>query len=395
MTATNRLLLTATILLLTGCAPRTETDIVLRGSVEDNLPASSIILGRVLDQQYDYIEPIDTLSVSTDGSFEMRSDTLQPALYALVPMTDESYNNTILYAFLEPGVNKVTMGANSSRFLTIHAEGTDLAERYQAYADGMSRAANKQLMDSLENEFNRIRSLGDDEAMRQIKEKTDPYFYKSEEDRQAYIDSVMSSDLPTDLFGLYLFYTNRLPSLSLNTIDEINSVREELGHFDPATQESDMYHNAVAMLDHSSQSAVGVEAPEISGTTPEGDRVSLSDLRGKYVLVDFWSSTCTWCRAETPSLRRVYETFAGDSITVLGVSEDVERVPWLHAIREDKVTWPQILLDREAISPTNRVYNIRGIPQILLLDPEGKILHRDLRGDAIYDTVEAALQFTH
>lgn len=395
MTATNRLLLTATLLLLAGCAPQTETGLVLRGSVEDNLPASSIILGRVLDQQYDYIKPIDTLSVTTDGDFEMRSDTLPPALYALVPMTDESYNNAILYAFLEPGVNKVTLGVNSSRFLTIHAEGTDLADRYQAYADGMRRAANRQLLDSLENEFNRVRSLGDDEAMRQIKENTDPYFYKSEEDRQAYIDSVMSSDLPTDLFGLYLFYTNRLPRLSLNTIDEINSVREELGHFDPATQGSDMYRNAIAMLDHSSQSAVGVEAPEISGTTPEGDRVSLSDLRGKYVLVDFWSSTCTWCRAETPNLRRVYETFTGDHFTVLGVSEDVEREPWLHAIREDKVTWPQILLDKDAISPTNRVYNIRGIPQILLLDPEGKILHRDLRGDAIYEAVDAALKSTH
>lgn len=395
MTATNRLLLTATLLLLAGCAPQTETGLVLRGSVEDNLPASSIILGRVLDQQYDYIEPIDTLSVTADGDFEMRSDTLPPALYALVPMTDESYNNAILYAFLEPGVNKVTLGVNSSRFLTIHAEGTVLADRYQAYADGMRRAANRQLLDSLENEFNRVRSLGDDEAMRQIKENTDPYFYKSEEDRQAYIDSVMSSDLPTDLFGLYLFYTNRLPRLSLNTIDEINSVREELGHLDPATQGSDMYRNAIAMLDHSSQSAVGVEAPEISGTTPEGDRVSLSDLRGKYVLVDFWSSTCTWCRAETPNLRRVYETFAGDHFTVLGVSEDVEREPWLHAIREDKVTWPQILLDKDAISPTNRVYNIRGIPQILLLDPEGKILHRDLRGDAIYESVDAALKSTH
>ena len=368
---------------------------VLRGSVEDNLHTSSIILGRVLDQQYDYIEPIDTLSVTTDGDFEMRSDTLPPALYALVPMTDESYNNAILYAFLEPGVNKVTLGVNSSRFLTIHADGTGLAERYQAYADGMSRAANRQLMDSLENEFNRVRSLGDDKAMRQIKENTDPYFYKSEEDRQAYIDSVMSSDLPTDLFGLYLFYTNRLPRLSLNTIEEINSVREELGHFDPATQGSDMYRNAIAMLDHSSQSAVGVEAPEISGTTPEGDRVSLSDLRGKFVLVDFWSSTCTWCRAETPSVRRVYETFAGDHFTVLGVSEDVEREPWLHAIQEDKVTWPQILLDKDAISPTNKVYNIRGIPQILLLDPEGKILHRDLRGDAIYEAVDAALKSTH
>lgn len=395
MTATNRLLLTATLLLLAGCAPQTETGMVLRGSVEDNLPTSSIILGRVLDQQYDYIEPIDTLSVTTDGDFEMRSDTLPPALYALVPMTDESYNNAILYAFLEPGVNKVTLGVNPSRFLTIHAEGTDLAERYQAYADGMRRAANRQLLDSLENEFNCVRSLGDDEAMRQIKENTDPYFYKSEEDRQAYIDSVMSSDLPTDLFGLYLFYTNRLPRLSLNTIDEINSVREELGHFDPATQGSDMYRSAIAMLDHSSQSAVGVEAPEISGTTLEGDRVSLSDLRGKYVLVDFWSSTCTWCRAETPSVRRVYETFAGDHFTILGVSEDVEREPWLHAIQEDKVTWPQILLDKDAISPTNKVYNIRGIPQILLLDPEGKILHRDLRGDAIYEAVDAALKSTH
>lgn len=373
-----------------GCSEQTPAGIRIEGQIDKELPVTAVVLSRVLDQHYDWVDPIDTLEV-TDGAFSLQCDTLPASLYALTPVTDQMYNNGILYLFLGKGTNKVTLGVNKYNFITLHAEGTDLAERYQAYVDGMEEAENKPLTDSLTNLFYRVRDTGDMDALAKVKEETDPYFYKSDDDKKAYIARVME-DVPSDLFGLYLYYTNTFSQYALGSTAEIERVREELEYFDAEAKESPIYERIDKTLTRAAGSVIGATAPDFSGTTPEGETVELKDLRGKYVLVDFWSSTCTWCRAETPNIRKVYETFKSDRFTVLGVSQDSSREPWIHAMEEDKTTWPQILLEADKIGIVNRDYNVQGIPLILLVDPEGKILARDLRGDAIYEAVEEALE---
>lgn len=205
-----------------------------------------------------------------------------------------------------------------------------------------------------------------------------------------YIASQLAQ-MPTDLFGVYLYYTHKFSRYKLGTMEEIASVREELNNFDQETHESPLYKRMVETLDRASQSCVGAIAPEIVGTTPSGEVLRLSDLRGKYVLVDFWSSTCTWCRAETPNLLQTYQAYKGDNFTILGVSSDFRKESWLKAIEEDKTDWTHILMDREHVKEINKAYNITGIPLILLIDPEGKIIERNLRGEAIYNSVGDAL----
>lgn len=383
------LLLPAIAAIAMSCTKQEPAGISIQGSIDKELPATAVVLSRVLDQHYDWVDPIDTLEV-TGGAFSLQSDTLPASLYALTPVTDQMYNNGNLYLFLGKGTNKVTLGVNKYNFLTLHAEGTDLAERYQAYVDGMAEAENRPLTDSLTNYFNRVRETGDMEALAKVKEETDPYFYKSDDDRQAYIARVIE-DVPSDLFGLYLYYTHRFTRYTLGSTSEIDKVRKELEYFDAEAKESPIYERINKTLTRAAGSVIGATAPDFSGTTKEGEMVALKDLRGRYVLVDFWSSTCTWCRAETPHIRKVYDAFAGDRFTVLGVSQDTSREPWIHAMEEDSTTWPQILLDRDKIGLVNRDYNVQGIPLILLIDPEGKILARDLRGEAIYEAVEEAL----
>ncbi len=117
----------------------------------------------------------------------------------------------------------------------------------------------------------------------------------------------------------------------------------------------------------------------------------LSDYvgKGKYVLVDFWASWCGPCRGEIPNLIKVYEKFKGDKFDVIGVAtwdkpEDTQR-----AIGEMKITYPQIMNAQKAGSDA---YGISGIPQIILFGPDGTILKRNLRGEAIETTVEKYLQ---
>ena len=132
---------------------------------------------------------------------------------------------------------------------------------------------------------------------------------------------------------------------------------------------------------------VGNKAPNIVGIDENGKNISLIDFRGKYVLIDFWSSSCKWCRKETPNIRKAYDEFKSKGFVVLGVSTDLYKSEWLKAIEADKATWRHLLLPKEQRSRVLESYNIIAIPEILLVDPDGNILAKGLRGEQIYETI--------
>ena len=144
-------------------------------------------------------------------------------------------------------------------------------------------------------------------------------------------------------------------------------------------------------LDALKLTIVGQTAPPIAGEDKEGKAFSLSDLKGKYVLVDFWSSSCTWCRKETPVLLKTYNAFKDKNFTILGVSTDLKKTEWLKAIKEDGAIWNHLLLKGDARKQVMADYSIVSIPQILLVSPDGIIIAKDLRGNKVYETVEKAV----
>ena len=151
----------------------------------------------------------------------------------------------------------------------------------------------------------------------------------------------------------------------------------------PALRSSPAGQQYAQFLAKQQATAVGAQAPDFAQPTPDERRVSLADYRGKYVLIDFWASWCHPCRAENPTMLKAYEAYKDRNFEVLGISIDDEkgRAKWLQAIADDHMPWTQVSDLRGPQNEAAQRYNINAIPQNFLIDPTGKIVATNLRGD--------------
>jgi len=135
----------------------------------------------------------------------------------------------------------------------------------------------------------------------------------------------------------------------------------------------------------------GQPAPEFTMNDTTGKPISLSSLKGKVVLVDFWASWCGPCRAENPNVVAAYKRFSSKGFTVFGVSLDTDKDKWLQAIAKDGLTWPHV---SDLIGWDNaaaKQYGVMSIPASYLLDKEGKIIASNLRGEELVKKLEELL----
>lgn len=137
---------------------------------------------------------------------------------------------------------------------------------------------------------------------------------------------------------------------------------------------------------------IGSVAPEIRQQTPAGGTLALSDLRGKVVLIDFWASWCRPCRMENPNVKRVYERFATKGFEILGVSLDRDQAAWEKAIKDDGLPWKHVSDLGFWNNAAAQEYGVSGIPYTVLVDRDGKILEKGLRGAQLEERLAQLLK---
>ena len=174
--------------------------------------------------------------------------------------------------------------------------------------------------------------------------------------------------------------------------NDMSSLEARYNALQPAAKET-RYGREIAKLIASSKIGMeGTQAVDFTQNDTANNPVSLSAFKGKYVLIDFWASWCGPCRHENPAVVAAFNQFKNKNFTILSVSLDQNKDKWKHAILADNLTWTHVSDLKFWQNEVAQLYRIQSIPANMLIDPTGKIIARNLRGDALYEALGKLLK---
>ncbi len=343
---------------------------VITGKVKQPLSKAKIQLWKIKDNE---LVPVDSVALDKNNTYTFKGSVKEADFYVL-----NFYNTQKVLIVLENAPVTVDVDGNSSTG-AVTMKGTPALEDMQKLNTWMSGVQQK--MGGLQKEM-QTAALSKSESGRQNVEKKVAALRDGNTKEFKRIISEMKPSLavwyalnngvlnPEEEYKFLLPIVNNLKKAmpTSHYAPEFNTYAAQLEEFGKALQ-------------------IGQEAPDIALNTPDGKPVKLSSLRGKYVLIDFWASWCGPCRMENPNVVRIYNKYKDKKFEIYGVSLDRNREDWLKAIEKDQLTWLHVSDLKFWSSEGAKTYGVRSIPATYLVDPKGKIIAKNLRGE----TLEAKL----
>lgn len=314
----------------------------------------------------------DTIGLRPDNTYAKRIRLTEPGYYQL-----NFYNRQKLNLILYKSDLEVNVDGNSQQGF-FEVKGSPDMELIRQVQNVQNQINSDPAVEQLNQEFTAAAKANNQSKVNEIKSRYQEIVSKYY-DRMA---TVMVEQSPS-LAVINLLQSNVLDKDKY--FDTYVEVAQKLQKEWP-----DYSHAAefIAYVDKLKLTAIGQPAPEIALPNPQGQIVKLSSMRGKYVLVDFWAKWCGPCRQENPNVVRAYQKYKDKGFTVFGVSLDRNKEDWVQAIQEDHLTWTHVSDLKYWQSEAAKTYNITGIPFSVLLDPNGVIIGKNLRGAALEAKLE-------
>ena len=199
------------------------------------------------------------------------------------------------------------------------------------------------------------------------------------------IDSLITKhpSSPAAAFYLYRYFTYQLP------LDELKATRAKIS---PELADCPYVKDLDGIIKQLENVQVGKVAPEFALPDTAGVSVSLSDFRGKYVLLDFWASWCPPCRAEMPNLVKAYKDYKGKGFDIVGISLDSKADAWAKGVKDLNITWTQLSDLKGWQNSGAALYGVNSIPHTVLVDKDGTIIAKNLHGQELEDKIKEVLK---
>ncbi|MEL4308355.1 TlpA disulfide reductase family protein [Joostella sp. CR20] len=317
-------------------------------------------------------EIIDTLEVM-QGKFEFSGKAESPQLHYLL---FEGVRG-VLPIILEEGNINVTAYKDSLNFSKI--AGSPSNDDFTAFIQGSKNIRDK--MSEIQKKGMEAQQANDTVTMNTLRET----FVEVQDEARNYENEFVANHKDSYISLLVIQQMLRAKTKTSEEIGELfNGLTEDV-------KNTDLGNTIATELKKLNKFSIGAAAPDFSGPTPEGETVSLKESLGKVTILDFWAAWCKPCRAENPNLVKLYADYHEKGLNVVGVSLDRKAEDWKKAIEEDNLPWTHISNLKFWQDPIAQEYNIRAIPATFILDENGNIIAKDLRGQALKDKIASIL----
>lgn len=321
-----------------------------------------------------------------NGSFEFKGDLMYPSVALLIADHKnvgstklELANADKLVFYIDKGTIQIKSPDSVYKAQIIGSPINDQYKQLVAINDEATSRTSKMMTEEIKSSSGQGTSAGQQNQI-QTKLKTIQLDYRNK--LKAFIQQY-----PNSYLSLVSIETLGGPSPDPNELlPLLNGLSKDI-------QDTEMARSLKNALESLKSVEIGAMAPDFEEADTTGHPVRLSSFRGKYVLLDFWASWCGPCRQENPNVVKVYNHFKDKNFTIVGISLDKQdgAFAWLNAIRTDHLAWTQLSDLKFWNNAVARLYFVQSIPKNFLIDPSGKIIAQDLRGDDLEAKLEEVL----